>query len=85
LELRCSGLGYAMIEKAGDIKFYCTFMEIDVDQFDIKGTEKSGETVITVIGGSGRWANATGSGTMKRTATGEASSRSTFDLTIDTP
>ena len=85
LELRCSGLGYAMIEKAGDIKFYCTFMENDVDQFDIKGTEKSGETVITVIGGSGRWVNATGSGTMKRTATGEASSRSTFDLTIDTP
>jgi hypothetical protein len=31
LELRCSGLGYAMIENAGNIEFYCTFMENDVD------------------------------------------------------
>ena len=85
LRLRCSGLGYAMNESDGNIELYCTFMENDVDQFDVKGTEKSGETIITVIGGSGRWANATGSGTLKRTATSENSSTSTFDLTINTP
>jgi hypothetical protein len=85
LKLRCSGLGYAMDESDGSIELYCTFMENDVDQFDIKGSEKSGETVITVIGGSGRWANATGSGTLKRVSTGENSSRSTFNLTINTP
>ncbi len=85
LGLRCSGLGYAMNAEHGSIELYCTFIENDADQFDVKGIEKSGETVITVIGGSGRWANATGSGTLKRTATSENSSRSTFDLMINTP
>ena len=85
LELRCSGLGYAMDDSDGSTELYCTFMENDVDQFDIKGSEKSGETTITVIGGSGRWAKATGSGTLKRVSTSENSSRSTFELTINTP
>ncbi len=83
--LRCSGLGMVEGESGGAIEFYCTFMENDVDQFDIKGTEHAGETKITVIGGSGRWEKATGSGTLKRTATSVNSSRSTFDLTIITP
>jgi len=85
LGLRCSGLGYVINESEGNIELYCTFMANAVDQFDVKGSEKSGETVITVIGGSGRWANATGSGTLKRTSTSENSSRSTFNLTINTP
>jgi len=85
LTLRCSGLGYAMNDEAGSIELYCTFMENDVDQFDVKGTEQSGETVITVIGGSGRWANAKGTGSLKRTATSVNSSTSTFNLTIETP
>ena len=76
--LRCSGLGFAPSEKSGDIDFYCTFMENDVDQFDVKGTEQSGETKITVIGGSGRWEKATGSGTLKRIATSVNSSGPTF-------
>ena len=83
--LRCSGLGFAPGESSGSIEFYCTFMENDVDQFDVRGSEDSGQTKITVIGGSGRWEKATGSGTLKRTATSTSSSRSTFDVTINTP
>ena len=85
LGLRCSGLGYAMNESNGSIELYCTFVESEADQFDVKGTEKSGETLITVIGGSGRWANATGSGILKRVSTSVNSSQSTFNLTIETP
>jgi hypothetical protein len=84
LKLRCSGLGYT-VNNTGNIEFYCTFMENEVDQFDVKGTETSGETAITVIGGSGRWVNATGSGTLKRASTGTNSSNTTFELTIETP
>ena len=84
LKLRCSGLGYT-VNNTGNIEFYCTFMENEVDQIDVKGTETSGETAITVIGGSGRWVNATGSGTLKRASTGTNSSNTTFELTIETP
>ncbi len=85
MELRCGGLGYAKNETEGSIELYCTFMENEADQFDVKGSENAGKTVITVIGGSGRWANATGSGTLTRTSTGTNSSKSTFNLTIVTP
>ena len=90
LKLRCSGLGYT-VNNTGNLEFYCTFKENDADQFDVKGTEKSGETgktgetVVSVIGGSGRWVNATGSGTLKRASTGTNSSNTTFELTIETP
>ena len=85
LTLRCSGLGYAEKDAPGSADFYCSFMENETDQFDVKGTDNEGETKITVIGGSGRWAGATGSGTVKRTSNTGDKSRATFDLTITTP
>jgi hypothetical protein len=84
LDMKCSGMGL-LADSGASITYYCTFSENDVDQFDVKGVEKPEGSTAEVIGGSGKWAGATGSGTFKRKATSETSSTSTFELTIETP
>jgi len=63
----CAGMGIADEEGKGDIDIYCTFKENENDSFDLKGTVKQGAAKLKVIGGSGKYAGATGKGTYKRT------------------
>jgi hypothetical protein len=84
LDMKCSGMGL-LDDTSTSLVYYCTFVENDVDQFDVKGIETPEGSSAEVIGGSGKWAGATGSGKFDRTATSETSSTSTFELTIETP
>ncbi len=63
----CAGMGLADAEGKANIDIYCTFKENENDSFDIKGKVKQGTAKLKVIGGSGKFAGATGKGTYKRT------------------
>jgi len=65
-KLGCAGLG--LVDSAGEatMDVYCTFYEDDTDAFDIKGKVHKGEGSFDVIGGSGRFAGATGTAKYKR-------------------
>jgi hypothetical protein len=83
--MKCTGMGMLGADAPQDIDFYCSFMENETDGFDMHGSEKPDGSKATIIGGSGRWAGATGGGTFKRTQTSQTSGSSTFDLKITTP
>ena len=67
----CAGMGIEDAEGKAEIDIYCTFKENDDDSFDLKGTIKQGKGKLKVIGGSGKYADATGKGTFKRTDGGK--------------
>jgi hypothetical protein len=70
--LGCAGLG--LVDKEGDatMDVYCSLTEDGANAFDLKGKVHKGEGKFDVIGGSGRFAGATGTATYKRL--GDASS-----------
>lgn len=62
----CAGLGYLSPEEEFSVDVYCTFAENGEDRFDLKGHGSHGEGAVEIIGGSGKWTGATGTGTLKR-------------------
>jgi len=62
----CAGMGY--ISDGGDdsVQAYCTFEEKRGDVFDIRASGAMGTGTVEVIGGSGKWKDATGTGTFRR-------------------
>jgi hypothetical protein len=85
LEMNCAGLGLVSAESSHSTDFYCTFKANENDSLDVKGTDGPEGGQATVIGGSGRWQGATGSGTFKRVSSSDTSSSSTFELNVTTP
>lgn len=81
----CTGLGYLSPKNEMSVEIICTFRENEEDSFDLRGKGTADGIEMTVIGGSGKWADATGSGTFKRRW--EKESRGTYDyeLKISTP
>ena len=65
-KLGCAGLG--LVDEEGDatMDVYCTLYEDITDAFDLKGKVSKGEGSFEVIGGSGRYAGATGTARYKR-------------------
>ncbi len=62
----CSGLAYTSPEANFTVTVYCTFTETGNDSFDVKGEAVNGRGKAEIIGGSGKWAGATGTGAFKR-------------------
>jgi hypothetical protein len=85
LEMNCEGLGLIDGNNSYSADFYCTFKANDTDSFDLKGTDTPQGGKATVIGGSGKWNGATGSGTFTRTSSTETSSATNFEISITTP
>ncbi len=82
----CAGLGFMTAE--GDMPetiFYCTFRETEEDSFDLKGLRGLEGGKAEVIGGSGKWAGATGTGTFQRKYQGGNRGSYNYELTITTP
>ena len=85
---QCMGMGLipAEGEEAGyGADFYCTFRQSEEDAFDFKGVDQLGGITIEVIGGSGKWAGASGSGTIDRTRHRIGSGDFAYEVTITTP
>ena len=86
LALSCSGMGLQKIDDSISTDFYCNLKESAEDSFDIKGTagdETGGE--FDVIGGSGKWAGASGKGKFIRVIQSEEGNKNVFEVEISVP
>ncbi len=62
----CAGLGYLSPDSAYEVHVFCTFTETGNDSFDVKGEGGVKGGGVEIIGGSGKWMGATGTGTFTR-------------------
>ncbi len=89
MDSKCVGMGYLPPEgePATDFStaFYCTFSANAEDTLDLKGNDGPAGGTATVIGGSGKWKGATGSGTFTRESSTDTTSSSSFQLKLTTP
>lgn len=81
----CASLGH--ITAAGELstESYCTFRESDKDTLDLHNKATGGEGMLEVIGGSGKWEGATGTGTVKRKFIEGNHGTYEYELEIKTP
>ena len=82
----CAGLGYSAKESeeiSGE--GYCTFQENASDSFDIKAKFGGKGGDVQVIGGSGKWAGATGTGTFTHKFVEGNRSTFAYEFKITTP
>lgn len=89
--LFCSGMGLEKPDETTSMEFFCNIKENSKDSFDIRGKEsdeKDGELntgAFDVIGGSGKWAGATGKGTFIRVIQSEEGNKNVFEVEISVP
>ena len=84
--MSCSGMGLQKADESISTQFYCNLKENNDDSFDIKGIagdETGGE--FDVIGGSGKWAGATGKGKFTRVIQSEEGNKNVFEVEITVP
>ena len=62
----CAGLAHLTADGKYSSRIFCTFTETEGDSFDVRGESKGDDGTVEIIGGSGKWNGATGSGTLKR-------------------
>lgn len=85
LEMNCLGFGLHRIDETYAADFYCTLKAGTDDILDLKGIDGTGGGKVTIIGGSGKWRGATGTGTFTRVTATETDATSTFELEVITP
>jgi len=84
--ITCTGMGLEKPDEITTMDFYCNLRENPEDSFDIKGTAGSeGAGSFDVIGGSGKWAGATGKGEFVRVKETEQNNSSVFQLQLTVP
>ncbi len=87
--LLCSGMGLQKVDSSVKTDFYCNVKMTDEDSFDLKGvsSESEGKSKgsFAVVGGSGKWANATGKGSFKRLVKSDAGTKTILEVEITTP
>ena len=81
----CAGLGYLTAEGSHSASVYCTFTETGNDSFDPKAVTQDESGTVEIIGGSGKWAGATGTGSVKRRYTAERRGSYEYEFRITTP
>ncbi len=88
--LTCSGMGIETPDENTTTDFYCNIKENGEDSFDLKG--KATETAdgqsqgsFDVVGGSGKWANATGKGKFNRLMKTDVGTKTVLEVEIKVP
>jgi len=81
----CAGLGYLTVEDRYSGTLYCTFTETGGDSFDLKAVTADDSGSVEIIGGSGKWAEATGKGSVKRKYAAENGGSYLYEFSITTP
>ncbi len=81
----CAGLAYLTVEGSYSGALYCTFTETGDDSFDVKAVTRDDSGSVEIIGGSGKWANATGKGSIKRKYAAENGGSYVYEFNITTP
>ena len=84
--LVCTGMGLQKADNSTSTDFYCNIKQNDADSFDFKGNaaEADGKSKgsFDVVGGSGKWAGATGKGRFKRVMESDVGSKSVVEIEI---
>ncbi len=88
--LSCSGMGLEKADSSTSTDFYCNIKASDEDSFDLKG--KASETAdgqskgsFKVVGGSGKWTNATGKGKFNRILKTDSGTKTVLEVEITVP
>lgn len=82
----CAGLGYADADGVYSARAFCTFAETETDGFAIKAKVEPGiGGSVEVIGGSGKWAGASGEGTLVSKDSGGYGGSYSYEFQITTP
>ncbi len=81
----CAGLGYLTVEGRYSGALYCTFTETGDDSFDLKAVTRDDSGSVEIIGGSGKWADATGTGSVKRKYSAGNRGSYEYEFNISTP
>lgn len=83
LEGKCLGLGLRTAANGYRGEFFCLLSETEDDSLVLKASRTGGKGTIEIVGGSGKWQGATGSGSYKvELSTGSVSD---YELKIVTP
>jgi len=87
--LVCTGMGLQKADSSTSTDFYCNIKQNDEDSFDFKGNaaEADGKSKgsFDVIGGSGKWAGATGKGKFKRIMQTDTGTKTVLEVEITVP
>ena len=82
----CAGLGFLSAGGNYHVDSYCSFVESATDAFDVKAELSPGKGgTVEIIGGRGRWANATGTGKVTARSAGRHRGSYRYEFTITTP
>ena len=87
--INCVGMGVQNTENKTSTDFYCNIKQSGEDSIDLKGAandsgaDSSGK--FKIIGGSGKWASATGKGEFVRVEKGEVANKTHIKMEIKTP
>ena len=81
----CAGLAHLSVENEYSSQFFCTFTETGGDSFDLRGRDEEDSASVEIIGGSGKWAGATGAGTWKRKWGQDNRGTYEYEIKITTP
>ena len=81
----CAGLAYLSPTGDADTNVYCTFNENGDDSFDLHARGDGTSGSVEVIGGSGKWAGATGSGMIKKKWAKDERGTYEYEFKIATP
>ena len=80
----CAGLGHLTAEGRYSGALYCTFTETGDDSFDLKATTGDDSGSVEIIGGSGKWTDATGKGSLTRKYAAENGGSYVYEFNITT-
>ena len=81
----CAGLVFLPPTGNPSTSVYCTFNETGDDSFDLHARGDGTSGSVEIIGGSGKWAGATGSGTIKKKWAQDARGTYEYEFKIATP
>ena len=82
----CAGLGYADAKGEYSARAFCTFSETETDGFVIDASVEPGVGgTVKIIGGSGKWAGATGDGILEAKADDGYGGSYSYEFRITTP
>ena len=81
----CAGLAYMSPTGDSSTNMYCTFRELGEDSFDLHARGNGTSGSVEIIGGSGKWAGATGTGTIKKKWAQDERGTYEYEFMIATP
>ncbi len=81
----CAGLAYLSATGDATTSVYCTFTETGSDSFDLHARGDGADGSVEIIGGSGKWAGATGTGAIKKKWAQDQRGTYEYEFKIATP